>query len=216
FTPLLFMGEEWAERAPFPYFTSHSDERLAQAVREGRRREFADFRWSGEPPDPQAPETFRSAILDRARHGAAGERMRAYYRELLRIRREHPVWRNRSLASQDVAWSERPRWVRVTRRGASTLGGPGREAVLVLHFDSQDADVPLPHAGPWQCVLDSRQHLHGDGRLRKPEAGGAATPVGGSLTVQGPCAVLLEAGLEGPAPQAAGRPARRAGKRRSH
>src|SRR5690606_30764198 len=58
FTPLLFMGEEYGETAPFPYFVSHTDEALAEAVRRGRSEEFASFRWAGEPPDPQAPETF--------------------------------------------------------------------------------------------------------------------------------------------------------------
>ena len=49
-SPLLFMGEEYGEPAPFLYFTSHTDPALAQAVREGRRREFAHFAWGrGDP-----------------------------------------------------------------------------------------------------------------------------------------------------------------------
>jgi maltooligosyltrehalose trehalohydrolase len=59
FIPLLFMGEEYGETAPFPYFISHSDADLVEAVRRGRREEFAAFGWSQEPPDPQIPMTRR-------------------------------------------------------------------------------------------------------------------------------------------------------------
>ena len=47
FVPLLFMGEEYGETAPFPYFISHSDPNLIEAVRQGRRDEFKAFGWSG-------------------------------------------------------------------------------------------------------------------------------------------------------------------------
>ena len=58
FIPLLFMGEEYAETTPFPYFISHSDAELIEAVRRGRQREFAAFQWQGEVPDPQDGRTF--------------------------------------------------------------------------------------------------------------------------------------------------------------
>lgn len=58
FIPLLFMGEEYGEKSPFQYFVSHSDEDLIEAVRNGRREEFASFQWEGEIPDPQAESTF--------------------------------------------------------------------------------------------------------------------------------------------------------------
>ncbi|HLI51532.1 MAG TPA: DUF3459 domain-containing protein, partial [Thermomicrobiaceae bacterium] len=76
------------ETAPFLYFTSHSDADLIQAVREGRAKEFAAM-WSGEPPDPQSPESFVASRLNRqlAREGRHGVLL-AFYRELLRLRRE--------------------------------------------------------------------------------------------------------------------------------
>ncbi len=52
YVPLLFMGEEYGEEAPFQYFISHGDAGLIDAVRNGRRGEFASFGWLGEPPDP--------------------------------------------------------------------------------------------------------------------------------------------------------------------
>ena len=65
FTPMLFMGEEWAASTPWQYFTSHEEPELAEAVREGRRREFAAHGWASEDvPDPQAPATVAASTLD--------------------------------------------------------------------------------------------------------------------------------------------------------
>ena len=58
YLPLLFMGEEYGESAPFPYFISHSDAALIDAVRRGRQSEFASFDWQGEMPDPQERNDF--------------------------------------------------------------------------------------------------------------------------------------------------------------
>jgi maltooligosyltrehalose trehalohydrolase len=65
FTPMLFMGEEWAASTPWQFFTSHPEEWLADAVRTGRRREFAEHGWeSSDVPDPQDPATFQRSKLD--------------------------------------------------------------------------------------------------------------------------------------------------------
>lgn len=89
--PLIFMGEEDATRSPFLYFTDHAGD-LAEAVREGRRREFAGFKGfapgvgTSSIPDPNEPATFaRSRLAPDAEHGTARHRL---YRELLGIRRE--------------------------------------------------------------------------------------------------------------------------------
>jgi maltooligosyltrehalose trehalohydrolase len=85
-TPLLFMGEEYGEQRPFQFFSDHIDPAIAEATREGRKREFERFTaFAGEVPDPQDPETFERSKLDRSR---ADETVRAFYRELLALRRE--------------------------------------------------------------------------------------------------------------------------------
>ena len=63
--PLLFMGEEYGETAPFQFFTDHDDPAIATATREGRRKEFAKFAaFAGEDvPDPQALATFERSKL---------------------------------------------------------------------------------------------------------------------------------------------------------
>ncbi|HET8606516.1 MAG TPA: alpha-amylase family glycosyl hydrolase [Gaiellaceae bacterium] len=87
-TPLLFMGEEYGERAPFRFFTDHVDPLIADATREGRRREFERFAaFAGaDVPDPQAPETFAASKLTREEDGE----LRAFYAELLALRRGLP------------------------------------------------------------------------------------------------------------------------------
>ncbi len=87
FVPLLFMGEEYGETAPFQFFSDHIDPEIARATREGRRHEFAAFAQFGdEVPDPQARETFKRSKLGRVRDPVLG----TLYEELLRLRRELP------------------------------------------------------------------------------------------------------------------------------
>ena len=107
-TPLLFMGEEWFETAPFQFFSDHIDPAIAEATREGRRREFADFAaFSGEEvPDPQALETFLRSKL----HPKEPDPL---YRELLALRRELP----RELEAEA---DENEKVLRL-RRGTTTL-----------------------------------------------------------------------------------------------
>jgi maltooligosyltrehalose trehalohydrolase len=86
-TPLLFMGEEYGERSPFQFFTDHVDPTIAEATREGRKREFAAYvAFSGDVPDPQDPETFRRSKLSRREHPG----MREHYRRLLELRSRLP------------------------------------------------------------------------------------------------------------------------------
>src|SRR3954451_9365979 len=87
--PLLFMGEEYGEQRPFQFFTDHTDPLIADATREGRRREFARFAgFSAEDvPDPQDPATFERSKRDPS--GGDPELLRLYA-DLLRLRRELP------------------------------------------------------------------------------------------------------------------------------
>jgi maltooligosyltrehalose trehalohydrolase len=105
-TPLLFMGEEHDERAPFQFFTDHIDPFIADATREGRKQEFADFAaFSGEEvPDPQDVATFERS---RVSHPEPDP----FYTELIALRRELP-------AELDVSTAGR---VLTLRRGRATL-----------------------------------------------------------------------------------------------
>jgi maltooligosyltrehalose trehalohydrolase len=81
------MGEEYGEANPFQYFTDHVDLRIAEAAREGRKREFGAYSgFSGEVPDPQAEETFLRSRLSRIERPGT----RDHYRGLLSLRRRLP------------------------------------------------------------------------------------------------------------------------------
>ena len=92
YIPLLFMGEEYGETAPFLYFIDHGDPALIEAVREGRKREFEASARLEEQIDPQAEETFLAlqARLVEARNGP-GAQLLSLYRDLLALRREEPA-----------------------------------------------------------------------------------------------------------------------------
>jgi maltooligosyltrehalose trehalohydrolase len=151
FIPLLFMGEEYAEKAPFLYFVSHGDADLISAVREGRKKEFKAFQWAGEPPDPQAEETFLRSKLnwERRNHGR-GRVMLDFYRELLRLRREIPALAALDKNSLEVSGQEQPRLVFLRRWNA------GNQIFCVMNFDRQDAGFnPSLPSGRWKKLLDS-------------------------------------------------------------
>jgi maltooligosyltrehalose trehalohydrolase len=107
FTPLLFQGEEYGDPAPFQFFTDHIDPFIANATRDGRRREFAHFAgFSGEVPDPQDAATFTRSKLT---PGKPEE----LYVQLLHLRRDLP----REL---EVSCDEAARTLEL-RRGSATL-----------------------------------------------------------------------------------------------
>lgn len=90
YIPLLFMGEEYAESALFPYFVSHGDADLVEGVRRGRMEEFAAFVSKGTPPDPQSEETFLSAKLFHEQRNSGDHRaLFDFYRELIRLRKKY-------------------------------------------------------------------------------------------------------------------------------
>ena len=115
FTPMLFQGEEYGERAPFQFFTDHIDPEIADATREGRRREFAAFAaFSGEEvPDPQDVATFQRSKLTRE---GEPEGMLELHHQLLRARKDLlPAG-----VVDDVDYDEKAGWLAV-RRGEYTL-----------------------------------------------------------------------------------------------
>jgi malto-oligosyltrehalose trehalohydrolase len=109
YTPMLFMGQEWAASTPFLYFTDHNEE-LGKRVAEGRRKEFARFAEFSDPalaakiPDPQRVETFEKSKLTWAEiDDAAHAGVRALYRECIRLRASVPVFRPQSRENWKVA-----------------------------------------------------------------------------------------------------------------
>src|SRR5581483_9783999 len=139
-------GDEYGERAPFPYFVSHSDPQLVEAVRRGRAEEFAGFGWEGEPPDPQSEETFHSAVLRRSTSHDANA-MRDWYRRLLDIRSSVLAFARLDPSMCDVSTYPSARTLVVVRRAGDDLGA------LVLHLGDGDVEprLALP-AGRWSVL----------------------------------------------------------------
>jgi maltooligosyltrehalose trehalohydrolase len=142
FVPLLFQGEEWGAQTPFLYFTDHQDPQLAEAVSQGRRREFASFAWEGEIPDPQDPETFRRSKLDWAELAEPQHAdLLQWYHELIRIRRNRP----RDLqAPPDVKFDAHGPWLTVLYAGVFTA----------LNLGALPLRLTLP-GGHWRLALES-------------------------------------------------------------
>jgi len=92
FTPMLYMGEEWAASTPWQFFTSHPEPELSAAVAAGRRREFATHGWAAaDVPDPQDPATFHNSKLDWSEPAQPQHRdMLDTYRRLITLRKTHP------------------------------------------------------------------------------------------------------------------------------
>lgn len=173
FTPLLFMGEEYGETNPFPYFVSHTDAELAAAVRRGRREEFAAFHGAGTVPDPQAERTFRSAVLTWNEPGSAEHAsLRALHTELLRIRREVAALRPDTFADVDVEVDQARAVLRVRTAGAAG------SVLLLLHFGGDTARVPLPAApGTWRILVDTGAPRWQPGAAAAAPAAEAAAPL---------------------------------------
>ena len=146
FTPMLFMGEEYGETAPFQYFTSHGDSGLIEAVRKGRQAEFSHFGWEGTIPDPQAEATFERSRLD---HWLANQEphrtLWLFYRALLDYRRSRRLCHVRP-----TAVTELPNAVFVLRTIDAARGA------VLFHFGESAASFPLNlPLGTWSKQIDS-------------------------------------------------------------
>ncbi|TVR98627.1 MAG: malto-oligosyltrehalose trehalohydrolase [Rhodospirillales bacterium] len=172
--PMLFMGQEWGTKRPFQFFCDLGAE-LEDAVRDGRRREFAAFsQFQDEAarqriPDPTLVETFRRSILDWSEPGRPGHRdMVALHRELLTLRRTAIVPRLAGLVRADsscpwragaaftVAWrlARDSRLTLVANLSPEQAAGPDPSPAGRLLYTNADgagagASHPLP---PWSVA----------------------------------------------------------------
>jgi maltooligosyltrehalose trehalohydrolase len=158
FTPLLFMGEEYGSTRPFPFFVEFGDDALIEAVRAGRRDEFASFRWRGEPPDPHSEETFRSAVLDwSARDTGDHAGLLELYQRLLSLRRSEPAIRAADTIATEMYDTRGAATDGATREGVIAVRrrAPGQAALLLLNFAPEPADLDIPDAADWRVGMDT-------------------------------------------------------------
>ena len=134
YVPLLFAGEEWAASSPFQYFTGHESDALAEAVRSGRRAEFAAFGWDPDAiPDPQDPATFARSQLDWDERGHDPHAsMLSWYRELIALRRRTPALTDPDRARVHVAHDPASGCLSVTRGPVTVTANLGHQPLEVL------------------------------------------------------------------------------------
>ncbi len=107
YIPLIFMGEEYGETAPFLYFVNLIDQHVIASVRKGRKDEFKEFRWKGEPPDPQGEETFHKSTLKwESRNKGKHRVLLNYYKNLIELRKYIPALSNLDKNSLEVYGTE--------------------------------------------------------------------------------------------------------------
>ena len=188
YIPLLFMGEEYGETAPFQYFIHHGDPELVEAVREGRKKEYEDIAKADEPVDPQDEETFRRSRLNwQSRESVPGSRMLALYTDLLALRREEPAMRPGASVAHVQGASE---WCTVFR--AMPLQGDMFDTVrarrtlwYAFNLCGRALDIPVPVEATqgWRLRLATdAQGFGGSGMLvhaiapARPEGGDVDAP----------------------------------------
>jgi maltooligosyltrehalose trehalohydrolase len=158
FLPLLFMGEEYGETAPFLYFTSFDDPDLAAAVREGRKKELGKHYSASEFADPQARDTFERCRLDWSKTAISphGEILRLY-RDLISLRQQHPALANCRKDLTQIQFDEQAKWLVMKRADPS-----GSEALLVCNFSSEAQNIPAAgSAHSWRLVLCTDDAVYG-------------------------------------------------------
>jgi maltooligosyltrehalose trehalohydrolase len=186
YTPMLFMGQEWAAGTPFPYFTDHPGE-VGVNINANRRKEFAE-RWAvhseaelAHVPDPQAESTFLAAKLnwderDRAPH----REMLNLYRAALKVRAENPCFQSAPRSQ----WSVRkPGNDLLALRWHGSVDDP-REWLLLVSIATTDEQrivtgpIAQPRAGHhWQLVLATEEERFGGHGAREATGGENGAPV---------------------------------------
>lgn len=150
YIPLLFMGEEYGEPTRFTYFVSHSDPDLIRAVRQGRKQEFEAFHYDGEPPDPEAVETYCACNLQwELRESGQHQVLLNWYRHLIQLRQTHPALLSRDRNCLKAIGDDANHTVILRRWCEST------ELVVAMNFGSVPVPITLPLHHPAHKILDS-------------------------------------------------------------
>jgi maltooligosyltrehalose trehalohydrolase len=147
---MLFMGEEWSEPNPFQYFVSHTDPELAEAVRKGRKAEFAAFHLEGEAPDPMAEETFNNSklqwnLIDEGKH----KTMLEWYKVLIQLRKTAPVLKKLDRKNLSVTSYTDSQTLILHRWNGE------QKIVCLMNFSGEQAVINLDKASERTVLLDS-------------------------------------------------------------
>ena len=166
YIPLLFMGEEYGETAPFMYFVSHIDKALIDSVRKGRIEEFSSFSWKAAVPDPQDEKTFMKCKIDLSRRFQGLNRvLHDFYKTILKMRASIPALSGRANDDPDVSLFEEHMTVMMKRLAVH------EEIVVLWHFGENTTTIAAQLAPDcaWQCILDSSSVRWGGNSMPSPD-----------------------------------------------
>lgn len=149
YTPLLFMGEEYGEKNPFLYFTSHGDDELIKNVTEGRKQEFAHFNFKEEFPDPQALDTFEQSMplfdLQNEKHSV----LFGFYKQLINLRKSLPALQLKDRDSMIVYPANGEKILTIERKNGT------EKLLIVFNFNKENSSYTLPEHIAVERVFDS-------------------------------------------------------------
>jgi maltooligosyltrehalose trehalohydrolase len=177
YIPLLFMGEEYGEGAPFLFFSSYEDEQLAEAARRGRRAEIGSSLPAQSVPDPQSEATFDRAKLDRGqRESGSHALLYGFYEHLISLRRSSPALARLSKKRRDLEVTLGPDILCLLRRSSED------EVLSLFHFGRQTAETEIRLGpGAWHRLLDSSDSRWGGPESLLPDS--IRVPASGAVVV---------------------------------
>jgi len=171
YIPLIFMGEEYGEQAPFTYFMSFSDDKLIEAVRKGRREEFSAFGWREEPLDPWSEDTFlRSKLNWEKRHADEHKALLLFYKKLLELRKSIPALANLNREGMDIE-------IKDTVISVKRYWG-GSSIYMLMNFGQQAVKISNEFQMSDKVIDSGEDHWRGTGPIMP-----AKITVGDVLTV---------------------------------
>ena len=160
YIPLLFMGEEYGEPAPFMYFVSHSDRELVEAIQRSKNEEFKQTGYEGESHDPHSPEIFEQCKLNwELQHEGEHQVLWQLYQHLIQLRKSHPALKKLDKQSLEVTVNEADRLL-IMRRWSDH-----EQVLAVMNFSDRAVTIAdgIP-TGSWQKILDTAEiKWHGSG-----------------------------------------------------
>ena len=188
--PLLFMGEEYGETAPFQYFIEHGDAALIEAVRRGRQQEFAQFGWNPDQiPDPQAPATFERSRVNRNGLDNRQAGLLRWTNALIQLRKSNPVLAaHEATTSGHEVWAQEQEKVLILHRWDASHD----QALLVFGFNPTHVTVKLEKpVGTWSLLLDSSRLDYGGQGQEHRARELIVHPQGTSLVISPYCALVF-------------------------
>ncbi|GAA2002889.1 malto-oligosyltrehalose trehalohydrolase [Nakamurella flavida] len=171
FTPMLFMGEEWAASTPWQFFTSHPEPELGEATAKGRLAEFAEMGWDPDTvPNPQDPETFTRSKLNWSETTEPGHAdLLDLYRRLAALRRARPELTDPRFTEVSAQWDDDQRWLVIDRSGVR----------IAVNLSTSTRTVPLrAPAGDLLLATDDAISVQGSSVTLPANTAAVIAPVG--------------------------------------